>query len=140
MKTKTKGILLGVLLAVIIIPAVILGFRHFQPKENDFTGIKLPTAPSKTPVKNVNTDVLYDEKKWTTNFTHDGAIIKADGWYYVFSTDYMVGAPPTPGIQIRKSKDLIHWQFVGRVFEQVSQEAWNWTHGTTFWAPSAIQM
>ena len=137
---KTKVSLIGVLLALLIIPAVILGFQHYQPKKNDFTGIKLPLAPAKTPIKNVNTDVLYDEKRWTTNFTHDGAIIKADGWYYVFSTDYMVGAPPTPGRQIRKSKDLIHWQFVGRVFEQVSQEAWNWTHGTTFWAPSAIQM
>ena len=140
MKTKTKGILLVVLAALIFIPAVILGMKHFQPKENDFTGIKLPSAPAKMPVKNVNTDVLYDEKKWTTNFTHDGAIIKADGWYYVFSTDYMVGAPPTPGIQIRKSKDLIHWKFTGRVFDKVSQEAWDWTRGTTFWAPSVIQM
>ncbi|MEH7095735.1 arabinan endo-1,5-alpha-L-arabinosidase [Neobacillus vireti] len=140
MKMKTKVSLIGALLVILIIPAVILGLQHYQPKKTDFTGIKLPLAPAKSALKNVNTDVLYDEKKWTTNFTHDGAIIKADGWYYVFSTDYMVGAPPTPGIQIRKSKDLIHWQFVGRVFEQVSREAWNWTHGTTFWAPNAIQM
>ncbi|MEH7116700.1 arabinan endo-1,5-alpha-L-arabinosidase [Neobacillus vireti] len=140
MKNKTKVLLISLLLAVIIIPVSIFGYRHYQPKDDDFTGIKLPAAPAKTPFKNVNTDILYDEKKWTTNFTHDGAILKADGWYYVFSTDYMVGQAPTPGIQIRKSKDLIHWEFVGRVFEQVSDEAWNWTHGNTFWAPNVIQM
>ena len=140
MKTKTKVMLMGLLFAVIIIPASIFGVRYYYPNTNDFTGIKVPSAPTKTPVKNVNTDILFDEKKWTTNFTHDGAIIKEDRWYYVFSTDYMVGAPPTPGIQIRKSRDLIHWEFVGRVFDQVSQEAWDWTHGTTFWAPNVIQM
>ncbi|WP_160724408.1 arabinan endo-1,5-alpha-L-arabinosidase [Bacillus sp. USDA818B3_A] len=136
---NTKFVLLGLLIAIII-PAALLTYRHYHPKEDDFTGIKLPKAPAAAPFKNVNTDVLYNEKEWTTNFTHDGTIIRADGWYYVFSTDYMVGAPPTPGIQIRKSKDLIHWQFVGRVFEQVSQEAWDWTHGTTFWAPNAIKI
>lgn len=140
MKKKTKFILIGLLLLVVIFLAAILGYRQLQQQSGDLTGIVLPSPPAKSSVKNVNTDVMYKEKKWTTNFTHDGSIIKANDWYYVFSTDYMVGAPPTPGIQIRKSKDLIHWEFVGRVFNQVSQEAWEWTHGTTFWAPDVVQM
>lgn len=111
-----------------------------QPKSNDFSGIKFPSPPAEEPIQNVNTDILYKEKEWTTNFTHDGAIIKADDWYYVFSTDYMVGAPPTPGIQIRKSKDLIQWEFVGRVFDHVSTEGLEWTKGNTFWAPAVIEM
>lgn len=111
-----------------------------QPEGKDLSNLNLPSPPAVNPLNKVNTDILYKEEAWTTNFTHDGAIIKTGDWFYVFSTDYMVGAPPTPGIQVRKSKDLIHWVFVGRVFDQVSEEAWKWTKGTTFWAPNIIEM
>jgi arabinan endo-1,5-alpha-L-arabinosidase len=111
-----------------------------QPEGKDLSNLNLPSPPAVNPLNKVNTDILYKEEAWTTNFTHDGAIIKTGDWFYVFSTDYMVGAPPTPGIQVRKSKDLIHWEFVGRVFDQVSEEAWKWTKGTTFWAPNIIEM
>ncbi|MBT2727323.1 arabinan endo-1,5-alpha-L-arabinosidase [Bacillus sp. ISL-75] len=139
MKKKTKFILIGSLLLVVMILAS-LSYQHLQQRNGDLIGIDLPTPPATSPIKNVNSDVMYKEKEWTTNFTHDGAILKTNDWYYVFSTDYMVGAPPIPGIQIRKSKDLIHWEFVGRVFDQVSKEAWEWTHGTTFWAPTVVEM
>jgi arabinan endo-1,5-alpha-L-arabinosidase len=42
-------------------------------------------------------------------FTHDPTIAEADGTYYVFSTG--------PGIPIRRSKDLVHWEHAGRVFK-----------------------
>ncbi|PEQ95839.1 hypothetical protein CN481_02395 [Bacillus sp. AFS006103] len=68
MKTKTKVMLMGLLFAVIIIPASIFGVRYYYPNTNDFTGIKVPSAPTKTPVKNVNTDILFDEKKVDDKF------------------------------------------------------------------------
>jgi arabinan endo-1,5-alpha-L-arabinosidase len=41
---------------------------------------------------------------------HDPCIIREGDFYYVFSTG--------PGILIRRSKDLIHWEFIGRVFAE----------------------
>ena len=41
---------------------------------------------------------------------HDPCIIKQGEYYYVFSTG--------PGVMIRRSKDLVNWEFVGRVFEE----------------------
>jgi|SRR5579871_606341 len=41
---------------------------------------------------------------------HDPAIIRDRGSYYVFSTG--------KGIPIRRSRDLIHWEFVGSVFPE----------------------
>ncbi|MDQ0973869.1 arabinan endo-1,5-alpha-L-arabinosidase [Neobacillus niacini] len=140
MKLKTKKYLAGIVILIVLIIGVTLVMTFAMPKTGNLSGITLPAAPADKPVQNINSDILYKEKDWTTNFTHDASIIKADGWYYAFSTDYMVGAPPKPGIQIRKSKDLIKWEFVGRVFEQVSQEAWEWTKGTTFWAPDVVKL
>lgn len=140
MKRKTKMTLHGVVILLVLIAAVLFGMTFAKPKTGNLSGIKLPAAPAEKPIGNVSTDIIYKEKEWTTNFTHDASIIKVDDWYYAFSTDYMVGAQPTPGIQIRKSKDLINWEFVGRVFEQVSQEAWEWTKGTIFWAPDVVKM
>jgi arabinan endo-1,5-alpha-L-arabinosidase len=140
MNRKPKMIVLGLIILMLIISAVLLGMHFTTPNNNDISGISFPKAPAEQPIQNVNADIVHREKDWTTNFTHDAAIIKADGWYYAFSTDYMIGASPTPGIQIRKSKNLIDWQFVGRVFEQVSMEAWEWTNGNTFWAPNIIEL
>jgi arabinan endo-1,5-alpha-L-arabinosidase len=138
MKQK-KILMIGVILGVFLFLALIL-VKWIEPKNNHFSGIKFPLPPAEEPFLNVNYDIHHKEKEWTTNFTHDASIIKSDGWYYVFSTDYMVGGPPIPGIQVRKSQDLIHWEFVGRVFDQVTEEAWEWTKGTTFWAPNVIEM
>lgn len=44
-----------------------------------------------------------------TRHVHDPAITKCGPYYYVFST----GA----GIPIRRSKDLVNWKFIGKVFE-----------------------
>jgi arabinan endo-1,5-alpha-L-arabinosidase len=57
---------------------------------------------------------------------HDPCLIKANGVYYLFSTG--------PGIPIRRSLDLYHWERAGRVFdklpawckEAVPGSAWIW--------------
>lgn len=42
---------------------------------------------------------------------HDPAVIKHDGAYYLYSTNN--------GIPIRRSRDLVHWETIGRVFERL---------------------
>ena len=60
---------------------------------------------------------------------HDPAIATSRGWYYVYSTG--------PGIPIRRSKDLIHWEVQGSVFP-ANAPTWatQLVPGTEFpWAP-----
>ena len=47
---------------------------------------------------------------------HDPSIRKIGEYYYCYSTDVAFGTSIQSGIQIRKSKDLVQWFFVGWVF------------------------
>jgi arabinan endo-1,5-alpha-L-arabinosidase len=59
----------------------------------------------------------------------DPTIIKQGNTYYLFSTG--------PGIAIRASTDLIHWQRMGQVFPSVPDWASSIVPGATeFWAPA----
>ncbi|MDQ0223750.1 arabinan endo-1,5-alpha-L-arabinosidase [Metabacillus niabensis] len=144
MITKKKTTLFISILILLIVMAF-AGFYYIN--QTNQTPKKLgnsqyPTSPQELPFEKVNVDIIHDETKWSTNNTHDAEIIKVDGWYYTFSTDYMVAGTPLPGIQIRKSHDMIEWEFVGRVFDDLSTEAKAWTNGntTTFWAPDVVEM
>lgn len=57
--------------------------------------------------------------KWGSYNVHDPSIKKFGDYYYCYSTDVAYGATVQPGIQIRKSKDLVQWTFVGWVFNGV---------------------
>ncbi|MBB6670521.1 arabinan endo-1,5-alpha-L-arabinosidase [Cohnella nanjingensis] len=93
-----------------------------------------PPSPPET--KMYDTDNLNDESAWTTTNAHDPSIIKTDdGTYYVVSTDVKVGGEPKPGLMVRKSKDLIRWEWVGHAFDGVPDAAKAWTGGPTLWAP-----
>ena len=59
---------------------------------------------------------------------HDPCIIKEGAYYYVYSTG--------PGVLMRRSRDLVNWEFLGQVFPG---EGPKWTHdeipgSTMFWA------
>jgi arabinan endo-1,5-alpha-L-arabinosidase len=54
--------------------------------------------------------------KWGSYNVHDPSIKKFGDYYYCYSTDVGFGITVRSGIQIRKSKDLVQWQFVGWVF------------------------
>ena len=55
--------------------------------------------------------------QWGPYNVHDPAIVKSDdGYYYCYNTDVAFGHDVRAGIQIRKSKDLVEWKFVGWVF------------------------
>ena len=57
--------------------------------------------------------------KWGSYNVHDPSIKKFGDTYYCYSTDVGYGTTVPAGIQIRKSKDLVQWQFVGWVFNGV---------------------
>ena len=56
--------------------------------------------------------------KWGSYNVHDPSIKKFGDYYYCYSTDVGYGTAVPAGIQIRKSKDLVQWQYVGWVFNR----------------------
>lgn len=77
---------------------------------------------------------------WNTLGGHDPTMIKdrKSGDYYLFSTDSVVDGVYTSGIQIRKSADKIHWEYLGTAFDGVPEEAFAWTKAEGLWAPEII--
>ena len=62
---------------------------------------------------------LTDYAQWGPYNVHDPSIKKINGEYYCYSTDVAYGATPPAGIQVRKSADLVQWQFVGWAFNGI---------------------
>lgn len=56
---------------------------------------------------------LSNRSQWGPYNVHDPSIIKAGEYYYSYSTDAAYGTEVPPGIQVRRSKDLIEWKFIG---------------------------
>lgn len=85
-----------------------------------------------------------DETTWRTLNTHDPGIFKDKGCYYTFSTDAMYrekGRPPfRGGVQVRRSKDLIDWEWVGHALDGVPELAKAWTGADGLWAPDVIKL
>jgi len=94
-------------------------------------------------------------KEWGTYNVHDPAIKKFGDYYYIYSTDAIFAENrerareknvPLGNIQIRRSKDLVQWDFVGWAFSDIPQEAVEWVHAhnagrgaTNIWAPYVIK-
>lgn len=101
--------------------------------------------PSKPPEQRLfDPNTFADETTWKTLNTHDPGIFKDQDCYYVFSTDAMYREDDRPnfrgGIQVRRSNDLIDWDFVGYVFDGVPEQAKEWTGAEGIWAPDVIQI
>lgn len=88
-------------------------------------------------------------KEWGTHNVHDPSCIKVGDWYYLYSTDvaYGWGNLKRVGIQVRKSKDLIHWQFVGWAFDGIPPKAYryvvkvnNGKKPRNMWAPYIMKV
>ncbi|GGA99338.1 arabinan endo-1,5-alpha-L-arabinosidase [Puia dinghuensis] len=87
--------------------------------------------------------------KWGPYNVHDPSIKKFGQYYYCYSTDVAYGTSVRPGIQVRKSKDLVQWQFVGWVFPSnvplpALGSAYITSQGGTpnnaLWAPYVLQV
>ena len=93
-------------------------------------------------------------KKWGVYNVHDPSCIKWGNFYYVFSTD-AIWQPPgwkndtavkIGNIQIRRSVDLVHWEFVGWVFDSIPSAARAWVVSASggripngIWAPYVLK-
>jgi arabinan endo-1,5-alpha-L-arabinosidase len=83
--------------------------------------------------------------QWASYNVHDPAIIKSGEYYYSFSTDVAYGTAVRSGLQIRKSKDLVEWTFVGWVFNSLPAMGAAFitqSGGTPFdalWAPCVVK-
>nr|WP_319219606.1 arabinan endo-1,5-alpha-L-arabinosidase [uncultured Trichococcus sp.] len=84
---------------------------------------------------------LIESYGWNTLGGHDPTMIqdRKSGLYYLFSTDSVVEGTYTSGIQVRKSADRIHWEYLGTAFEGVPEEAFAWTNAEGLWAPEIIE-
>ena len=81
--------------------------------------ICFPASGLCTSFRDLGNDALIsDPDSWGAVNAHDPSIVKGDdGRWYVFSTDASVGDMHKCGIQVRVSKDLISWDYLGTAFE-----------------------
>ncbi|WP_300814430.1 arabinan endo-1,5-alpha-L-arabinosidase [uncultured Bacteroides sp.] len=93
-------------------------------------------------------------RSWGTYNVHDPSCRKIGDYYYMYSTDAIFRenrkearekGVPLGYIQQRKSKDLVHWEFLGWAFPEIPQEAVEWVRShaggegaTNIWAPYII--
>ncbi len=137
-----------------IILAFFFAFSGCSKSEDDDPVIKPPDPgpPEEIPFDINNIKDTYPEvtsldsrNKWGPYNTHDPSIVKEGEYYYCYSTDAGYGIEVPPGIQVRRSKDLVEWQFVGWVFSGLPKMGYDFIRdqgGTPFnslWAPYVIK-
>jgi arabinan endo-1,5-alpha-L-arabinosidase len=118
---------------------------------------KIKIVPEKNPWTDNYLSVCKMEnyQKWGTYNVHDPSCLLVGDTYYMFSTDAIYGEDrqeikdrglPFGYIQVRKSKDLVNWKFVGWAFKDIPAEARQWvlsqsggTGATNIWAPYILK-
>jgi len=118
------------LVGTLILLSSVLLSGCLQRSDNDIktnSQTENPYADDYSPITS-----LSQHDNWGVANVHDPSVIQVDDTYYLFSTD-AIYAPwdkkqpqdsITPGyIQIRSSKDLIHWKFEKWAFNTIPQDA-----------------
>ena len=86
-----------------------------------------------------------NRSKWGFYNVHDPAIINDGEYYYCYSTDASYGNVIGSGIQMRRSKDLINWQYIGLAFNGLPQKGQSFIKSNggepfnSLWAPYVIK-
>lgn len=124
---------------VLIFISLLFGCASNSKLENKPGSVVYPKKPSDSVKKLYNTAALRNPAQWGTMNVHDPSIIKDGKMYYIFSTDVAVGNPPTKGIQIRESKDLTNWKYVGQALQELPKAAVDYASATCLWAPDVIK-
>ena len=122
-------------------------------------GRQAPFAPatSANPWKDDYRAVAWMESylAWGTYNVHDPSCKKFGDYYYVYSTDAIFAenrqmarehGVPLGYIQVRRSQDLVSWEFLGWAFPAIPDEAVQWVHRHTkgkgasnIWAPCIVR-
>ena len=100
-----------------------------EDDDKDDGGVVVPPPP---PVEPFDINLLSDtypsitsldnQHKWGPYNVHDPSIINDGEYYYCYSTDAGYGIEVPAGHQIRRSKDLVQWEFVGWVFSGIPKK------------------
>jgi arabinan endo-1,5-alpha-L-arabinosidase len=83
-----------------------------------------------------------DPTTWGGRHAHDPTAVRDDdGTYWLFSTDAS-GAGPVPrgGVQVRRSTDLVTWEFHGWALPDVPPAAAAWSGAAGLWAPDVVRV
>lgn len=84
--------------------------------------------------------------QWSVYNVHDPSIKKFGDYYYCYSTDVGYGITVRSGIQIRRSKDLVEWTFMGWVFDNLPAMGSAYITGqggtpfNSLWAPYVMKV
>ncbi|AEG43584.1 arabinan endo-1,5-alpha-L-arabinosidase [Isoptericola variabilis] len=82
-----------------------------------------------------------DTAAWGAKHVHDPTIVRDDdGTYWLFSTDARSDGPVRGGVQIRRSSDLVTWEFHGWAFDGVPAPAAAWSGAHGLWAPDVVRV
>ena len=114
----------------------------------------ITSAPNPWPDDYTAVVGMENYKSWGTYNVHDPACRKVGDTYYMYSTDAIFAEDreeaakkdiPLGFIQMRKSNDLVNWEFVGWALPNIPTEAVEWVQqqangkgATNIWAPYMI--
>jgi arabinan endo-1,5-alpha-L-arabinosidase len=148
---KNLNLILKNVAVLLIAIFIMTSCKKNTPDSGGGTVPILPPAP--TPAFDINSindtygalAPFANVLQWGSHNVHDPAIIKAGEYYYCYNTDVAYGVSIRSGIQIRKSRDLVEWKFVGWVFNATPSFGSNFitTNGGTpfnsLWAPCIVK-
>ncbi len=115
--------------------------------------ISRPAIIQKNPYNDDYSEITSLSKRefWGTANVHDPTIVKCDSFYYVYSTDayyrkhgsnFFDINEKIGNIPVRRSKDLVNWEFIGWALDSIPREAKNHVNSFTnnkgadnIWAP-----
>ena len=136
---QPAGVLLAICLFACSRPAAFSPRPSPNPWEDDYRSVSR----------------MEDYKKWGTYNVHDPACRKWGDHYYMFSTDAIFAenraeaeknGVPLGFIQVRRSQDLVNWEYLGWAFPEIPAEAVEWVRdhsggrgATNIWAPYMIR-
>lgn len=82
-----------------------------------------------------------DTSAWGGRHVHDPTAVRDDdGVYWLFSTDARSDGPVRGGVQVRRSDDLVTWDFHGWALPGVPAPAADWSGAEGLWAPEVVRV
>lgn len=102
---------------------------------NKLHKVQYPEKPPMEPPKSIlkrKPEPKREDSSLGLWLTHDPAIYQDEvsGYYYIYCT----------GAVCQRSKDLVHWEMIGKVVDEPPVEASAWTGSKDIWAPDIVKV